>query len=112
MKLNKYVPILSEPLNTVQTYSPKEVSKLCSLFNSTYLSICVQHGTSSSKLTMSLVNVSLKFQMAILEKKKTLLFLLKNVRILCSNAKDSHLLQRILTFFQQNPLTSILTTAF
>ena len=45
-------------------------------------------GPSCSKLTMSLVSDSLKFQMAILQ--IHCYFLLKNVRILCI-AKDSHI---------------------
>ena len=46
------------------------------------------NGASCSKLTTSLVNVSLKFQTLILQ--IHCYFLLKNVRILCS-AKDSHI---------------------
>ena len=57
------------------------------LVNSILLSEC-KPGPSCSKLTMSLVNDSLKFQMAISQ--IHCYFLLKNVRILCI-AKDSHI---------------------
>ena len=52
-------------------------------------------GSSCSKLTTLLVNDLLKFQMAILQ--IHYYFLL----IKCENAKDSHAMQRILTFYQQ-----------
>ena len=51
-------------------------------------------GPSCSKLTMSLVNVSLKFQMLISEICKD--FLLKNVRM-----KEAFAVQKLLSFFQQ-----------
>ena len=55
--------------------------------------VCSVKTGANSKLTISLVNKSLKFQMAIL--KNTLLFFVekKNVRILCIA------MHRILTFF-------------
>ena len=77
-------------------YSSESIVTAVKVCNTVYFSRFNSHNTSGpicSKLTMSLVNVLLKFQMLISEICQY--FLLKNVRSFCN------VMQKLLTFFQQ-----------